>query len=85
MSRSAKCSRRIAYGRIAAAGHIYVTDLEGSTIVVSSGELPRLVSMNHLPEPLSASAAVAGRQLFLRGEKHLYSVAETKASGPNGT
>ena len=70
---------------VAAAGHMYVTDLEGSTIVVSSGELPRPVSLNHLSEPISASAAIAGRQLFLRGEKHLYCVAETKASGPNGT
>ena len=70
---------------VAAAGHIYVTDLEGSTIVVSSGELPRLVSLNHLSEPVSASAAIAGRQFFLRGEKHLYCLAETKGSGLNGT
>ena len=33
---------------VAAAGRIYVTDLDGTTIVVSSGELPRLLSLNHL-------------------------------------
>ena len=57
---------------VAAAGRIYITDLDGATIVVKSGELPRLLSLNHLSEPISASAAIVGRQLFLRGEKHLY-------------
>jgi outer membrane protein assembly factor BamB len=57
---------------VAAAGHIYVTDLDGTTVVVSSGEKPRLLARNRLSEPISASAAIAGRQLFLRGDKHLY-------------
>lgn len=61
---------------VAAAGRIYVTDLEGSTIVVGSGEVPRLLALNHLAEPISASAAIAGRQLILRGERHLFAVAE---------
>jgi outer membrane protein assembly factor BamB len=61
---------------VAAAGRIYVTDLDGKTVVVSSGEPPRLLSMNRLAEPISASAAIAGRQMFLRGEKHLYCLAE---------
>jgi len=57
---------------VAAAGRIYVTDLEGATIVVSSGAVPRLLALNRLSEPISASAAIAGQQMFLRGEKHLY-------------
>ena len=57
---------------VAAAGRIYVTDLDGTTVVVSSGEVPRLLARNRLSEPISASAAIAGRQLFLRGDKHLY-------------
>jgi outer membrane protein assembly factor BamB len=57
---------------VAAAGRIYVTDLDGTTVVVSSGEVPRLLALNHLSEPISASAAIAGRQLLLRGDKHLY-------------
>jgi len=61
---------------VAAAGRIYVTDLEGTTVVVDSGDVPRLLSRNHLSEPISASAAIAGRQLLLRGEKHLYCLAE---------
>ena len=61
---------------VAAAGRIYVTDLDGTTVVVSSGDVLRLVALNHLSEPISASAAIAGRQLFLRGEKNLYCLAE---------
>ncbi len=57
---------------VAAAGRIYVTDLEGATIVVSSGVVPRVLAFNRISEPTSASAAIAGRQLFMRGEQHLY-------------
>jgi outer membrane protein assembly factor BamB len=63
---------------VAAAGRIYITDLNGATAVVSSGENPRLLSLNHVSEPVSASAALVGRQLFLRGEKHLYCLAEAE-------
>jgi outer membrane protein assembly factor BamB len=68
--------RNIYSSPVAAAGRIYVTDLEGATVVVGNGDVPRLLSVNHLSEPVSASAAIAGRQLFLRGEKHLYCLEE---------
>jgi outer membrane protein assembly factor BamB len=61
---------------VAAAGRVYVTDLDGNTIVIKSGVAPRRLALNHLSEPISASAAIAGRQLFLRGEKHLYCLEE---------
>jgi outer membrane protein assembly factor BamB len=61
---------------VAAAGRIYVTDLDGTTIVVSRGEIPRTLALNHLAETVSASPAIAGKQLFLRGEKHLYCLEE---------
>jgi hypothetical protein len=63
---------------VAAAGRIYITDLEGATVVVSSGETPRLLARNQVSEPISASAAIAGDQLLLRGEKHLYCLAEAE-------
>ncbi len=63
---------------VAAAGRIYVTDLDGNTAVLSSGVIPRQLALNRLPEPIAASAALAGRDLFLRGEKHLYCLAEAK-------
>lgn len=62
---------------VAAAGRIYVTDLNGATAVISSGEIPRLIAINRLGDPIAASPALSGRELFLRGEKHLYSIAES--------
>lgn len=61
---------------VAAAGRIYVTDLDGATIVLKRGEIPRSLALNHLAEPVSASPAIAGKQMFLRGEKHLYCLEE---------
>ena len=63
---------------VAAAGRIYITDLDGNTIVLSRGEIPRPLSFNRLLEPVSASPAIAGKELFLRGEKHLYCLAEAQ-------
>ena len=65
---------------VAAAGRVYVTDLDGATAVITSGKAPRLLSRNQLSESISASAAIAGRQLFLRGEKHLYCLEEEMKS-----
>jgi outer membrane protein assembly factor BamB len=61
---------------VAAAGRVYVTDLDGTTVVLSAGEIPRLLSVNRLSDSIAASAALAGRELFLRGEKSLYCLAE---------
>jgi outer membrane protein assembly factor BamB len=56
---------------VAAAGRIYVTDRDGTTVIVSSGDVPRLLALNHRSEPISASAAIAGGQLFLRRKTSL--------------
>jgi outer membrane protein assembly factor BamB len=61
---------------VAAAERIYVTDLEGTTMVLSHDDEPRLLAVNRLHDTISASAAIAGRELFLRGEKFLYCIAE---------
>jgi hypothetical protein len=35
-----------------------------------------VLALNRLNDTISASAAIAGRELFLRGEKYLYCIAE---------
>ncbi len=57
---------------VGAAGRVYVTDLRGDTLVISHDANPRVLARNRLGEPVSASAALAGTQLFLRGDKHLF-------------
>lgn len=57
---------------VGAAGRVYITDLRGVTLVVSHEANPRILARNRLGEPVSASAALAGSQLFLRGDRHLF-------------
>jgi hypothetical protein len=60
---------------VGAAGRVYVTSREGVTQVLSHGEEPpRLLATNRLDDTISASAALVGRELFLRGERSLYCI-----------
>lgn len=60
---------------VAAAGRLYITDRDGTTLVMTGGVNPRLLARNRLDDQFSASAALAGSELFLRGEKSLYCLA----------
>ena len=61
---------------VSAAGRIYVTDRDGTTLVISDDEEPTVLGLNRLDEPISASFAIVGRELFIRGENALYCIAE---------
>lgn len=61
---------------VAAADRVYVTDRSGLTLVISHSDKPRLLAKNQLDDIFSASAAIAGRELFLRGEKNLYCLSD---------
>lgn len=61
---------------VGAGNRVYVTDRDGTTIVIShvDGE-PEILARNHLDDSFSASAAVIGKELYLRGQRHLYCIA----------
>lgn len=62
---------------VGAAGRVYITSRAGVTQVMSHGEeTPRMLAVNRLDDSISASPAIAGRELFLRGERFLYCIAE---------
>lgn len=61
---------------VAAGGRVYVTDLNGKTIVVSHADQPKVLAVNLLDDEFAASAAIVGQELFLRGKTHLYCIAE---------
>ena len=65
---------------VAAGRRVYVTDLDGNTIVLSHEDKPRELALNRLNDVFAASAAIVGRELFLRGERHLYCIANEAAS-----
>jgi len=60
---------------VAAAGRVYVTSREGATVVLKDGNPPEVLAQNQLDDQFSASAALVGKEIFLRGEKNLYCLA----------
>lgn len=59
---------------VAAGGYVYITDLDGTTMVISDTEIPRPIAVNVIGEPVNASLALAGNQIFIRSEKHLFCI-----------
>jgi len=69
--------REIYSSPVGAAGRIYITDRDGATVVLShDGETPRLLALNQLDDSFSASAAMVGNEIFLRGMRYLYCIAQ---------
>ena len=61
---------------VAASGRVFITDRSGKTLVLSDEDPPRVLSINQLEGTFSASAAIAGTELYLRSEDSLYCIAE---------
>ena len=59
---------------VAANDRIYITDRSGTTVVISTDDQPATIAVNRLNDRFSASAAIAGNELYLRGEKFLYRI-----------
>ncbi len=60
---------------IAANGYVYLTDRNGTMVVIEDSPTLKVVATNELGEGVDATPAAAGRELFVRGEKHLFSLA----------
>jgi outer membrane protein assembly factor BamB len=60
---------------IAANGYVYLTDRNGTVVVIEDSPTLKVVATNELGEGVDATPAAAGRELFVRGEKHLFSLA----------
>lgn len=61
---------------VGAAGRIYVTGRDGTTVVLRHDRENAALAVNHLDDSFSASPAIAGREFYLRGESFLYCLAE---------
>ena len=61
---------------VGAAGRIYITGRDGTTVVLRHDRENAALAINHLDDSFSASPAVVGGELYLRGERSLYSLAE---------
>jgi len=57
---------------VAANGCVYLSDRGGSIVVIEDSGTLKVLSSNDVGEGVDATPALAGRELFVRGEKHLF-------------
>jgi outer membrane protein assembly factor BamB len=63
---------------VGAAGRIYITSRDGTTVVLKHGPTLETVAENKLSDGFDASPALVDREIYLRGYKYLYSIGESK-------
>ena len=60
---------------VGAAGRVYITGREGTTLVIRQGPSYEVMASNTLDDGFDASPAVVDNELYLRGYRHLYKIA----------
>ena len=68
--------REIYASPVAAKDRIYIADRSGMTLVMSTDETPKMIALNQLNDRFSATPALVGKEIFLRGERYLYCIGE---------
>jgi outer membrane protein assembly factor BamB len=61
---------------VAAADRVYLVDRDGTTVVFKRGASFEVLATNKLDDSIDASPALVGNEIFLRGKKYLYCIAE---------
>jgi outer membrane protein assembly factor BamB len=59
---------------VCAGDRIYITDREGTTLVIRRADEVEVLAVNKLEDTTDASPAVVGKQMFLRGHHALYCI-----------
>lgn len=61
---------------VAADGRVYLVGRSGMVVVMKDGPPFKILATNQLDDRFDASAAIVGNQLFLRGQRYLYCIAD---------
>ncbi len=61
---------------VAAGGHIYLTDRDGTIVVIKDSENLEVVATNKMGETVDATPAPVDQELFIRGENHLFCISQ---------
>lgn len=69
---------------VAADGKLYLTSEDGEIFVVKAGAKYELLATNPMGEVCMATPAISDGIVFVRGQRHLYAVAEPSAAKPAG-
>ena len=73
--------RNVFASPVVAGGRLYIPSRDGATLVARAGSVFEPLAVNELDDSFSASPAVVGDALFLRGDEFLYKIVEKKARG----
>ncbi len=61
---------------VAAGGRVYLTDRSGAMVVINDSDQLEIVATNQMGETVDATPAPVDNELFIRGENHLFCIAE---------
>jgi len=61
---------------VGANGKVYLVGRDGNAAVIKHGAKFEILAENHLDDYFDASPAIIGQELYLRGHKYLYCIAE---------
>ena len=61
---------------VGALGRVYIVGRNGKTAVIKRGSAFELLATNTLDDSFTASPAIVDNEIYLRGQKHLYCIAE---------
>ena len=61
---------------VGAAGRVYVTSRDGTTVVLKQGPTFEVLAQNKLGDGFDASPALVGTDIYMRGYKYLYCIGE---------
>lgn len=62
---------------VGAGGHVYIPDRSGTTMVIKQSDTFETVATNTLDDGFDASPVVIGDELYLKGNKYLYCIAQS--------
>jgi outer membrane protein assembly factor BamB len=61
---------------VAAAGRVYLLGRDGNAMVLASGRELEVLARNSLEDGFDASPVLSGKEMYLRGYRHLYKLAD---------
>ena len=63
---------------VAANGKIYISTQDGNVLTLEDGDTLKPIAVNSMEEPINASPAIVGSEIFIRTQNHLYCIGSTE-------
>ena len=77
--------REVYASPVGAADRVYIVGRDGTTVVLKNRAELEVLAVNRLDDPIDASPAAAGKELFLRSKGRLYCISRTSEAAESQT